>query len=173
MKKKYFLLIICTALFTITDCGRAYSRPEWGQYARCFAAAGRKYNINPRILKAIALTESNFNPFAVNVGGKSYFFSSISDAYSFLRKNLRKKPDIGLMQVNYYWFRVLHIPILYGFNPCHSIFLGAYVLRKKINRYGKGWFGIAAYHSATPIKNIKYAWKVYGSLQKIDSNRWE
>lgn len=133
----------------------------------CFKRAGELYNLNPLILKAIASVESDMQPYTLNAVGKSYRFGNLQKAYVFLKKHLSESPDIGLMQVNYIWFKKLRIPVRYGFDPCYSIMLGAYVLRRKINRYGSGWFGIAAYHSATPEKNLKYAWKIYGALREF------
>ncbi len=133
----------------------------------CFKQAGELYNLNPLILKAIASVESDMQPYSLNVGGKTYRFDNLQKAYFFLKKHLSENPDIGLMQINYIWFKKLHIPVRYGLDPCYSIMLGAYILRRKINRYGSGWYGIAAYHSATPEKNLKYAWKIYGSLKEF------
>lgn len=170
MNKIGLLLAVYVILLMISSVSRiSYGREKQKLYSQCFTAAGKKYGLNPRILQAVAFTESGFHPYAVNVRGKSYIFEKMSEAYNFLRENLRKNPDIGLMQVNYYWFRKLHIPFWYGFEPCYNIFLGAYILREKINRYGNGWFGIAAYHSTTPEKNIRYAWRIYGSLRRVDS----
>ncbi len=136
-------------------------------YEECFNLASKKYGVSKEILKAIAFTESKMQPYAVNVNGKGYVFSDLRKAFFFLKNNLEKNPDIGIMQINYKWFRVLHIPFWYGLDPCYSIMLGAYILRRKIDKYGDNWFGIAAYHSVSKRSNILYAWRLYRNLKKI------
>ena len=159
---------LMTVLFFIL---LAFSEASAGQsyLDRCFIDAGKIYRINPEILRAIALTESGMQPYSVNLRGKSLYFEEPSKAISFVEQHLNENPDIGLMQVNYSWFKRLHIPVEYGLNPCFSIFIGAYVLKKKLNTYGWSWYGIAAYHSSKPKRNLKYAWRVYGALRVFSS----
>ena len=56
--------------------------------AFCFEEAGKKYGISPQLLWAIAKTESNFNPTAVNYNKNGSF-------------------DYGLMQINSAWYKGL------------------------------------------------------------------
>ena len=137
-----------------------------GNLEMCFKKASRFYNVSEKILRAIAKTESDYHPYAVNVRGKAHYFKNLYSAIKYVDNHKRQYPDIGLMQVNISWFHRLKINWKYGFNPCYSIFIGAYVLRKKINKYGENWKGIAAYHSASPYKNVMYAWSLYKNLPR-------
>ena len=163
--KKFLTTAVLAVLFVSVSSVRAF--PHSDNFNLCFRKAAVAYKLNPIILKAIALTESSLHPYAVCVNGKSHLFENPVSAYNFLKNHLSENPDIGLMQVNYLWFKKLRIPFWYGLNPCYNIMLGAYVLKKKIDTYGKGWFGIAAYHSASPEKNIRYAWRVYGAVERL------
>ena len=138
-----------------------YPKPN----TQCFYTAAKAYRLPVDILKAIAKTESNFNPYALNINGRSYSPKSLETALKLLMQHENDNPDIGIMQVNARWFKRLGYPLYYGLNPCFNIYMGAYVLRKKIDKYGFNWKGIAAYHSATPKRNRRYAWLVYKNLQ--------
>ena len=52
--------------------------------AFCYAEAGSRYGVSPRLLQAISQGESNFNPVAVN-------------------QNTNGSYDFGLMQINSSW----------------------------------------------------------------------
>lgn len=138
------------------------------QEQTCFVKAASMYQVPVKILMSIARVESGFNPYALNVAGVSFMPSNRNDAWAIIYRNYYSSIDIGIMQVNTYWFKKLNIPYWYGLDPCYSIMLGAYVLREKINRYGNNWFGIAAYHSANPYSNNKYAWMVFNNLKKLE-----
>ena len=122
-----------------------------GEYDQCFYGAGTYYNIDYRVLKAIAKVESGFNPYAINV-------------------NKNRTVDIGIMQINSSWLNRLS---LYGinqnhlYNPCYNIYLGAWILRQCINKYGNTWKSIDCYNKGTRAReNSLYVWKVYKELQK-------
>jgi hypothetical protein len=42
--------------------------------------------------------------------------------------------------------------------------VAAWNLSKKMARFGNNWFGVAAYHSATPYYNARYQALVYNEL---------
>lgn len=121
-----------------------------GSYA-CWEDVGRRYNINPYLLAAIAKTESNFNANAV-------------------RKNTNGTRDIGVMQIN-----SIHLPELakYGvleshlYDPCTNIAVGAWLLSRRQVDYGNTWEAVGSYHSKTPAFKWKYAEKVQGNLQQL------
>ena len=188
---KKFLFIVLIFVFVHTVCaveiiamGGAYtvvkkekletatvSLPERIPYLDCFKTAAKRYNLPVSLLVAIAKIESGLRPYVFNVRGKSYNFDNTDSAFRFLSKQ-KSKVDIGIMQVNSHWFKKLGYPLVYGLSPCFNIYLGAYVLRKKINRYGYNWFGIAAYHSATPLRNKNYALKAAKIIQALEAKRW-
>lgn len=74
--------------------------------------------------------------------------------------------DLGVMQVNSRW---LHQLKSLGIdeaslknNPCINVKVGTWILAKDMANVA-GWKGVANYHSATPIYNVRYKQK----LQKI------
>lgn len=117
----------------------------------CWQEAGNRYQIEPALLYAIALTESALNP-AARHGNRD---GSI---------------DIGLMQINSAWLPHL---AKYGISarelwePCTNIHIGAWVLAQKIRKHGMTWEAVGAYNAKTPFKRTHYAWKVYANLDRI------
>jgi soluble lytic murein transglycosylase-like protein len=107
--------------------------------AYCFEEAGKTYNVNPDVLRAITKTES---------GGKAHAIG--------INKNGTK--DIGLMQIN-----STHLTKLrnYGIgekellNPCTNVKVGAWILSDLIRRYGHSWNTIGAYNAGcSSLKGI-------------------
>ncbi len=120
----------------------------------CWEEVGRRYNINPYLLAAIAKTESNFKANAV-------------------RHNSNGTKDIGVMQINSLWLPEL---AKYGvrendlFDPCVNISVGAWILNQRQGNYGNTWEAVGTYHSKTPRYKWKYAEKVHGNLQRLLPN---
>lgn len=115
---------------------------------KCIVGAAKYHGVNPYLLRAILVVESRLNPSAINV-------------------NTNGTRDIGVAQIN-----SIHLPVLqnHGINESHlmdgcvNTYVGAWLLRKQISRYGLNWFGIAAYHSVTPDKNFRYQVLVYNEM---------
>lgn len=114
----------------------------------CWDEAAARYSVNPYLLYAIAKTESGLNPNAIN-------------------RNKNGSADIGLMQINTAWLPTLR---RYGiganelYNPCTSIYVGAWILAQNQRKLGNTWEAVGAYNAASPDKRIKYAYKVYKNL---------
>ena len=128
--------------------------------SNCWVDAGRHYQVNPWLLYSIAEQESSLNPLAVN-------------------QNSDKSRDIGLMQINSFWFPELE---KYGiseqdlFEPCTNIYVGAWILSQNIQIFGNNWRAVGAYNAGTG-KNEKreklrqkYAERVYGRYVRITNN---
>ncbi len=120
-----------------------------------FIEAGKHYNVNPALLYAIAKTESNLNPAAINCANKN------------------KSCDYGIMQIN-----SIHLPMLSKYNiqkedlfePRTNIFIGAYVLKNCINKHGENYKALNCYNGK--IKNNPYYTKVLKHYsQAIASNQ--
>ncbi|BEV73034.1 MULTISPECIES: lytic transglycosylase domain-containing protein [unclassified Paludibacterium] len=123
--------------------------------AWCWKEAGSRYQIDPRLLWAIAKVESGFNPRAVN-------------------RNRDGSVDIGLMQVN-----SRHLAELkkYGYterelmeNPCAAVMAGSWILAGMIQHYGYNWRAVGAYNAGTApdrdsLRN-RYAQKVWQTYQQ-------
>ena len=130
----------------------------------CFQNASSYYRVPEQVLLAIADVESGYKEYALNVSGRPYFPKNYYSAKRIIRDNEASSMDIGIMQVNSYWFRKFGYPLKKGLDSCFDIYLGAYVLAKKISEYGYNWKGIAAYHSDDYPDNLIYARKVYTAL---------
>ena len=115
---------------------------------KCIVGAAQYHGVNPYLLRSILMVESRLNPKAINV-------------------NMNGTRDIGVAQIN-----SIHLPVLQNhgikeshlMDGCVNTYVGAWLLRKQISRYGLNWFGIAAYHSVTPDKNYRYQVLVYNEM---------
>ncbi|WP_179403391.1 lytic transglycosylase domain-containing protein [Burkholderia guangdongensis] len=118
--------------------------------ADCFDEAAKYQKVNPLILRAIAWQESHNRPDALN-------------------RNANGSTDYGLMQIN-----SIHLPTLsrYGIGretlmqPCKNVYIAAWHLRQKMNRYGNTWQAVGAYHSETPSLRDKYAQQIAAILAR-------
>lgn len=105
-------------------------------HAFCFKRAGQIYQINPRLLEAIARVESNMDPQAVNYNRDGSY-------------------DYGLMQINSRWQRVLGERWQHISNACYNVMVGAWILRRCIDRYGYTWDAVACYHTGRGLSRLK------------------
>ncbi|MDR3432773.1 MAG: transglycosylase SLT domain-containing protein [Rouxiella aceris] len=100
--------------------------------AYCWQEAGIRYGIEPDLLQAIGIVESNLNPLAHNLNKDGSY-------------------DIGLMQIN-----SRNMPALKKFNiteqqllanPCLSVMSAAWILAGMIRQKGYNWEAVGAYHA--------------------------
>lgn len=126
-------LVFVAVLFAGTPAAFAQSDADVGA---CFVASGAKYSIDPRLLWAIAETESSGRPDARNLS----HFSRTGTI------------DIGLMQINSSWLTTL---ARFGItrdrlldDPCLNIDVGAWILARTIRQQGASWNAVGAYNSA-------------------------
>lgn len=122
MRNKILLTIAMLCIITSTAFGD------------CFETAGRMYGINPVLLKAIAKTESNFNPGAVH-------------------RNANGSYDYGLMQINSCWRAALGDRWRYVSDPQYNVMVGAWVLRQCMETYGYTWDAVACYNTGRGISD--------------------
>lgn len=116
--------------------------------ADCFDDAAAYHGVNAWVLRGIASVESSFNPYALN-------------------KNSNGSFDVGLAQINSVHLKELEKYGIFAndlYNPCKSVHVAAWLLRKKINKYGNTWTAVGAYHSETPHKRDAYAAKVRSKI---------
>lgn len=103
------------------------------QMINCWDEAGKTYGIDPWLLFAYAKTESSFNPRAINRNKSSI--------------------DMGIMQINSIWLPQLskfNISKEHLFDSCVSIYVGSWIIRQNINRYGMNYYGLVAYNVGDP-----------------------
>ncbi|MFJ1254385.1 lytic transglycosylase domain-containing protein [Cupriavidus sp. CuC1] len=118
--------------------------------ADCLDDAAVFHQVSPVLLWGIAQHESGMRAYAIN-------------------RNTNGSEDIGLMQIN-----TVHLPRLakYGitrqslFNPCVSAYVGAWILRENMDRYGPTWDAVGAYNATSPDKRLRYINRIYSTLQR-------
>jgi len=117
-------------------------------WAFCFEEAGERYRVSPRLLWAIAKTESNFNPAAVNYNRNGTF-------------------DYGLMQINSSWYGQLGREKWMHLNDaCFNVQVGAWILSQCIQQYGYSWEAVGCYNGVSKNRRAAYANRVYRTLEK-------
>ena len=148
--------------------------------ANCFVEAAKYYKVNPYVLYAIAKTESNLNPYAVEViskkplplscpykkkNGKYYYScnnSSYEEALKVIEIAKRHKANfsVGLMQINKAWLKEIY---KYGysleslFDWCNNVIIGAWILSQCISEFGNSWKAIDCYNKGKKAKD----WSLY------------
>lgn len=108
--------------------------------AFCFESAGAKYQIDPLLVKAIAIGESSLRPGVTNINRDKKTGQALST-------------DYGLMQVN-----STHIPslIAQGYirssqdllnRPCLNVQIGTWILAKHFQVCGISWNCLGSYNA--------------------------
>lgn len=153
------LVSICLALTaTLSPATRAGDNVGWHD---CFTQAAARYRIAPDILIAIASAESALDPSAVHI-------------------NANGSSDMGLMQVNSRWLPALReagINPQSLYEPCTSIWVGAWILAQSIARHGYGWEAVGAYNAGhgrdagTVRRRMRYAHRVFDHLHLLPSKQ--
>lgn len=122
----------------------------------CWDKAGMAYGVDPWLLFAIAKVESDFNHVATNKN---------------VSKNGTVSIDLGMMQINTFWLPTLKkfgIEAKDLFEPCTSVFVGAWIVAQNIQRFGYNQDGIGAYNSPNNITiRRNYAKKVYAAYNEL------
>jgi soluble lytic murein transglycosylase-like protein len=119
----------------------------------CWDAAAARYGLNPYLLYAIAKTESNLNPQAIN------------------RNNHNGSYDIGLMQINSSWLpklRSFGIEERHLYDACTNLLVGAWILAGNMRAMGNSWTAVGAYNARDPVRRLRYALKVYRNLPGLE-----
>jgi soluble lytic murein transglycosylase-like protein len=141
----------------ITALAASYPTSIPAPWSACFREAGRFYRLPPTLLVAVAQTESRLNPAAINVD----------------RDGSR---DVGLMQINSRWFSALQASGIAPerlYEPCVSIWVGAWLLSDAVAAHGYGWVAIGAYNAGggrTPAaaeRRAAYARRVSRNLAEL------
>ncbi|HJB66288.1 MAG TPA: lytic transglycosylase domain-containing protein [Candidatus Mailhella merdavium] len=133
-----------------------------------------RYSVPESLALAIARQESGFQPWAVNIQGKSYFPSSREDALALIKaKGKGNSYDVGLMQINVWWLHRLGISPETAIEPKNNILLGVWILSQEIKRYGLNWKAVASYHtplSRNPERGRLYAANVVNHIKRFAVN---
>jgi len=130
--------------------GFALSLSAHGARADCLDDAARYHRVSARVVRAIAQGESSMRANALNV-------------------NEDGSEDIGLMQVNSWWFPKL---ARYGitreklFDACVNAYVGTWIFASNVKKYGATWKAVGAYNAASPQKQLVYANKIYRLIMR-------
>lgn len=118
--------------------------------ADCFDDAAAYQHVNPLVLRAIAWQESHNRPNATHL-------------------NANGSLDYGVMQINSIHLSELsryHIGRDTLMEPCKNVYIAAWHLRSKMEKYGNTWAAIGAYHSETPAERDLYARHIAGIIRQ-------
>lgn len=122
--------------------------------ASCFDTAGQASGIDPNIIIAIAIVESNLNPNAMHL-------------------NKNHSVDIGVMQINSVHqddLSSMGLSLSDLFEPCKNILFGTWLLKKDILKaQGDIWRGVGFYHSSTPVLRDAYMDKIHQTYLQLAS----
>lgn len=120
--------------------------------SRCLDEAAKRFDHDPKIMRALLLVESSGNCNAVNMNDNGSY-------------------DVGCMQINSGNFAMLSRR--FGIteqdlkDPCTNINVGAWLYAKNKRQFGDTWRAIGAYNAKSEKKRIRYAWKVQTKLAQL------
>lgn len=147
---------------------RAITSPR----AACLAAvraAERAHGIPEGLLVAIALNESGLHAYALNIGGRSYFPSSLEEARRLYWSALgRRSVMAGCMQVN----AGVHArngdwPL----DPALAADWGARYLRRHYERTGDWTRALVRWHGGSPQSSARVVCQVRGKMEATAPGR--
>jgi len=137
-------LTFATALAALVASRASQAEPQIPPAPECFQEAADFHNVNPWVLRAIIWHESRNNP-------------------TLILRNTDGSYDVGYGGIN-----SVHWKELGGFNVepadlkdgCVNSYVAAWLLARKVKKYGDTWDAIGAYHSETPDKKMAYAGRI-------------
>jgi hypothetical protein len=127
--------------------------------------ASSQMGISVNLLAAVAWAESKMLPYALNVRGKAYYFTSREQALKMLRELNTDNVDIGLLQVNYrLWGEPLGLQKEDLLNSRLCAIIGAMILTYNLQRHRDPWVAIGRYHSGNMRRMRAYQARVSRGL---------
>ena len=130
--------------------------------------ASLQMGISVDLLAAVAWAESKMLPYALNVGGKAYYFTSKEQALRMLREIGTGNVDIGLLQVNYrLWGEPLGLQKEDLLDSKVCAIIGAMILTSNLQKHRDPWVAIGKYHSGDKKRMRAYQAKVSRGLKII------
>jgi hypothetical protein len=139
----------------------------------CFQQAAERHAIPVELLIAVAQAESGLQQFAMNRKGTAILPHSREEAETILKRIGQERPtfDVGIMQVNRWWFEKYGESYEKGLDVCFNVDFGARILSQAIKDHGFTWKAVGAYHSPTAWRQSAYAQRIFSRLEKILQNR--
>jgi hypothetical protein len=121
--------------------------------------------ISTDLLAAVAWAESKMLPYAINVRGKAYYFTSREQALKALKEFKTDDVDIGLFQVNYpLWGAPLGLEKENLLDTRVCAVIAAMILKYNLQRHRDPWVAIGRYHSGDINRMKAYQTKVSSGL---------
>lgn len=172
------LLLIAAILSAFPGASLGAGEEEAGappSPSACFRQAAERHNIPVELLIAVAEAESGLSPFAINRGGAAIVPRSRGEAETVLRRIAgdRTTFDVGIMQVNRWWFEKYGEPYEKGLDVCFNVDFGARILAMSIRDHGFTWEAVGSYHSPTGWRKAAYAQRIFTRLSRILDKRKE
>lgn len=160
--KAFVLPIILASFFLWCPAAPAEPLPP------LFLQAAQAHNVPLDWTQAIARVESGWSPFVLNIEGKGYIFASKDEALAKARQAQAegRSFDSGLMQINSRWLDRYSIPLEAALDPAANVWLGSWILKQEIERYGRNWSAVAHYHSPDPARGQRYVEQVKAALER-------
>ena len=147
-----------------TDTTSSNTPPSKGYWLKKYIGAVEQKNRIPKgLLSAIAGIESDFNPYAVNIAGKTVIASNQEEAAKTIKNAVNQgvtNIDIGIAQINYRWHKDKFRNIEEMINPTANIEYAAKLLSSLFKQHGTWHKAIRHYHSANPNHHKQYSRKV-------------
>ncbi len=140
-----------------------------------FSQAAHEFGLSANMLSAVALQESSYRPWAVNINGRAHYPASKKEALRLITNARGKSYDLGVMQINSFWIRKFNLDPVEVLDPDTNVRLGAWILRSCIDRHGEGWSAIGAYHTGDPVSRKEqskaYALKIRRNFEQLETAR--
>ena len=173
---KLLLTFFCTTAFMwalFADPVTVGAEEPARDVSACFAQAAERHNIPAELLVSIAEVESGMRPYALNRGGSAIIPRSREEAERavdiFSRQSVTF--DIGIMQVNRWWFEKYGESYNKGLDPCFNVDFGARILAMAVKDHGFTWQAVGRYHSPTGWRQSAYAQKIFVRLARLLEKR--
>jgi soluble lytic murein transglycosylase-like protein len=144
---------------------------EEGKSCRSHVTAAEQRHRIPRgLLHAVAMTESTYNPLALNIEGRSVGVPDVDQAL----KRIRLAQDQGIQNISIGCLQILvkyHVHRVGStrnlIEPATNAAYGARYLRELYNQTGDWWRAVARYHTSDPEKQAIYLCRVYANYAQL------
>ncbi|OZG32436.1 lytic transglycosylase domain-containing protein [Rickettsia endosymbiont of Culicoides newsteadi] len=169
-----WLQLICQAKFTMITIfllSISVSVHADSQIANLIKTIEYQYAIPSGLLLALANVESNYQPYSLNISGKSVISNSVEQAKNIAEQYLQKGKqniDIGVMQLNYFWHGKNFTSIAEMLTPKKNIHYAAQLLTGLYKQHGSWHKAVRYYHSRNPKYHRQYSRKVLVAWLKSD-----
>ena len=175
----FLLLFITHPAFASVDMSY-HNRPEYGFV---FNSVGAKYDLDPLLLYAVAITESGIEiqqgkvspwPFTFRAKDARYYADDLNEAKEALKlfqSKYGKRVDVGMGQINLHWHshRVPDVESL--LDPETNLSIMAEILKETLASSNDLLTGIGRYHSWTEERTQWYGskiMKIYSNLTAME-----